>query len=249
MIAETRIGFIGIGAMGSRMAANLARAGHPLTVHDTDPDKVKAFTQSRQARAATSLAEAVLLALNAGGGQRSKVVLSAAVHPRYRAVVRTYLRGTPAAVLVGDEDSAADLERLRLKLDQLTAALVILLTGWARVDALVGIGIAGLILHGAWGLVGEAVDVLMEAVPAHVDVEALQRALEAVDGVEEVHDLHVWTLTTGRYALSAHAVLDPSRRHDAVLDALTAVCRTGFRVDHVTIQLEGENRRPMEPPH
>jgi len=75
--------------------------------------------------AATSLAEAVLLALNAGGGQRSKVVLSAAVHPRYRAVVRTYLRGTPAAILAGDEDHAVDFERLRPQLDQSTAALVI----------------------------------------------------------------------------------------------------------------------------
>jgi 3-hydroxyisobutyrate dehydrogenase len=57
MTAATRIGFIGIGAMGSRMAANLARAGHPLTVHDADPAKVGAFTQSHQARAATSLAD------------------------------------------------------------------------------------------------------------------------------------------------------------------------------------------------
>jgi 3-hydroxyisobutyrate dehydrogenase len=57
MAAETRIGFIGIGAMGSRMAANLARAGHPLTVHDADPDKLAHFTQSHQARAATSLAD------------------------------------------------------------------------------------------------------------------------------------------------------------------------------------------------
>lgn len=131
----------------------------------------------------------------------------------------------------------------------LAASLVILFTGWTPVDALVGMGIAGLILRGAWGLVGEALDVLMEGVPAHVDVEALQRALEAVDGVAEIHDLHVWTLTTGRYALSAHAVLDPTRRHDAVLDALTELCRTCFRVDHVTIQLEGENRRPSEPVH
>ena len=57
MTAESRIGFIGIGAMGSRMAANLARTGHPLTVHDADPDKIEAFTQSYQARAATSLAD------------------------------------------------------------------------------------------------------------------------------------------------------------------------------------------------
>jgi glycine dehydrogenase subunit 1 len=74
---------------------------------------------------ATSLAEAVLLALNAGGGGRNKILLSAAVHPQYRTIIRTYLRGTHAAVLTGDEDHNADLDRIRPQLDQSTAALVI----------------------------------------------------------------------------------------------------------------------------
>ena len=74
---------------------------------------------------ATALAEAVLLALNVGQGKRNKILLSAAVHPQYRAVVRTYLRGTRAAVLAGDEDPSADLDRLKSQLDDATAALVI----------------------------------------------------------------------------------------------------------------------------
>jgi len=74
---------------------------------------------------ATALAEAVLLALNAAAGKRSKIVLSPAVHPQYRAVVKTYLRGTHAATVVGDEDGAADLEQLKRLLDQDTAALVV----------------------------------------------------------------------------------------------------------------------------
>jgi glycine dehydrogenase subunit 1 len=74
---------------------------------------------------ATALAEAVLLALNVGQGKRSKILLSAAVHPQYRAVVRTYLRGTHAVVVAGDEEANADLDRLKSQLDQSTAALVI----------------------------------------------------------------------------------------------------------------------------
>lgn len=74
---------------------------------------------------ATALAEAVLLALNAAADKRSKIVLSAAVHPQYRAVVKTYLRGTHTATVVGDEDGAADLEQLKRLLDQDTAALVV----------------------------------------------------------------------------------------------------------------------------
>src|SRR5512136_1459671 len=74
---------------------------------------------------ATALAEAVLLGLNAAPDKRNKIVLSPAVHPQYRAVVKTYLLGTHAATIVGDQESAADLDQLKALLDQETAALVI----------------------------------------------------------------------------------------------------------------------------
>lgn len=131
----------------------------------------------------------------------------------------------------------------------LGAAIVIVTTGWTLADPLASIAIAVLILRSAWSLVGEAVDVLMEGVPAHVELDALQGALERVPGIAEVHDLHVWTLTTGRYALSAHAVVAGGASHDVVLDGLTDVCRTRFAIDHVTIQVEGHNRRASEPEH
>lgn len=132
----------------------------------------------------------------------------------------------------------------------IAAAVLILTTGWYPADALVSVLIAGLILFGSWKLVREAVDVLMEACPAHVDVDALQRQLTAVDGVEAVHDLHVWTLTTGRYALSAHAVVSEAVSDDRLLDAMTAVCARGFHIDHVTIQLEHDRtRQAKEPGH
>ena len=109
--------------------------------------------------------------------------------------------------------------------------------------------IAGLVLVRAFALVREAVDVLMEAVPPHIDVESLRRGLERVPGTHEVHDLHVWTLTTGRYALSAHAVVSGTVRDDAVLDAMAELCAREFRIDHVTIQLEHTSPCATEPMH
>jgi cobalt-zinc-cadmium efflux system protein len=130
------------------------------------------------------------------------------------------------------------------------AAVVMLATGWYPIDALVSMLIALLILFSSWSLVRDAVDVLMEACPAHVDVDALQRALEDVPGVETVHDLHVWTLTTGRYALSAHALVTEVVSDDRMIDAMEAVCAERFHIEHVTIQLEHDRaRQAKEPGH
>src|SRR5262249_25679406 len=114
-------------------------------------------------------------------------------------------------------------------------------------DPLVSLLTAGLMLFSSWKLVREAVDVLMEAVPSPVDVDRLERALAAVPGVEEVHDLHVWTLTTGRHALSAHVVASGPVSDDTLLAALSDVCRGDFQVEHTTIQVEHENQRLREP--
>ena len=133
------------------------------------------------------------------------------------------------------------------------AGAVILSTGWTAADSVASALIASLILVGSWALVREAVDVLMEAVPAHVDVDSLRRALERVPGTAEVHDLHVWSLTTGRYALSAHAVMNAAAHHtgdgDRVLAAMADLCAREFHIDHVTIQIEYESRRAAEPAH
>jgi cobalt-zinc-cadmium efflux system protein len=131
----------------------------------------------------------------------------------------------------------------------LLAAAVILATGWVPADTLASVAIAVLILGSSWSLVRESVDVLMEAVPAHVDLEELQATLEGVPGTLEVHDLHLWSLTTGHYALSAHAVVDGSVSGDETLARMAAVCAREFHVDHVTIQLESRSRRAEEPAH
>jgi cobalt-zinc-cadmium efflux system protein len=130
------------------------------------------------------------------------------------------------------------------------AGVIIITTGWNAVDAVASALIAGLILLSSWALVSEAVDVLMEAVPGHIDVEAVRRSLEGVPGTDEVHDLHVWSLTSGRYALSAHAVIAPEHADcDAILAAMAEVCARDFQIQHVTIQIEHESRRAAEPTH
>ena len=129
------------------------------------------------------------------------------------------------------------------------AGVVIVVGDWRPADALASLLIVGLIVFGSWALVREAVDVLMEAVPAHIDVETLRLALERVPGTDEVHDLHVWSLTTGRYALSAHAVVNGAAGDDAILAAMADLCAREFQIEHVTIQIEHESRRAAEPVH
>lgn len=119
----------------------------------------------------------------------------------------------------------------------LAACAVIWATGWTPVDALVSVAIAGLILASAVRLVRDATDVLLEAVPSHVDMARLVEDLRDVPELHEVHDLHVWTLTSGFVALSAHGVIDDPYHHRQVLDeVLRRVRRHG--IEHVTFQLE-----------
>jgi cobalt-zinc-cadmium efflux system protein len=119
----------------------------------------------------------------------------------------------------------------------LTAGGIILLTGWNPADALVSLLIAGLILVGAWRLVREATDVLLESAPAHIDVSQVLASLSALPGLEDVHDLHVWTLTSGFVALSGHGVVRDPARHGEVLDSIQT-CVRRFGIEHVTFQLE-----------
>jgi cobalt-zinc-cadmium efflux system protein len=121
----------------------------------------------------------------------------------------------------------------------IVAAGVILLTGWRPADPLISIVIAVLILVSAVRLVGESVDVLLEAAPPHVSLPDLRGAIGAVAGVADVHDVHVWTVSNGVVAMSAHATVPDPGRHQA---ALEEICRRvrAFGIQHVTIQMEKE---------
>jgi len=122
-------------------------------------------------------------------------------------------------------------------------------TGWMQADPAVSILIGVLVLYGSWGLVREGVDILMESVPRHIDLDEMRTDLLAVSGTEEVHDLHVWCLTTRQIALSAHAVVAAGADRDRVLAEMCHLLQTKFDIHHLTLQLECDNRREHEPEH
>jgi cobalt-zinc-cadmium efflux system protein len=124
----------------------------------------------------------------------------------------------------------------------LLAGLVIALTGWTPADAIASAAIALLILAGAWRVLRDSVDVLLEATPRHIALADVERALTTVPGVASVHDLHVWTVTSGMVAMTGHAVLDDlSRAADVLATVEQRMAELG--IHHVTVQLEAERGR------
>lgn len=123
----------------------------------------------------------------------------------------------------------------------LVGAAVMWLTGWYVVDPLISVLISVVIVVGSLRLVRDAVDVLLEAVPSHVDLSAVKELLVKVQGVRDVHDLHVWTIASGMYALSAHLVVaDPTCNNDEILSSVKHELFDRFGIDHTTIQIESE---------
>ncbi len=120
------------------------------------------------------------------------------------------------------------------------AGAVVLAGGSAVVDPIVGLVIAALVLASSWRLIKEPVEVLMEAAPAGLDVEAVGEAICAEDGVRSVHDLHVWTVTPGFGALSAHVVVATGSDRGLALRRLEVLLHERFDLDHTTLQMEEE---------
>lgn len=117
------------------------------------------------------------------------------------------------------------------------AAIVIRYTGWMGADPVASLLTTILIIAGAWSLVRESVNVLLEAAPAHIALDAVRARLETIPKVESVHDLHVWTVTSGMVALSAHAVVRDCQDHQGVLERAHDAC-AAMGIQHITIQLE-----------
>ena len=119
----------------------------------------------------------------------------------------------------------------------IAAALVIRYTGWLQADPIASLLTTALIVRGAWTLVREAVDVLLESTPAHIALGDVRTALQQIPGVESVHDLHVWTVTSGVVAMSAHAIVREADKHQTVLErAHDLLGQMG--IHHVTVQIE-----------
>jgi cobalt-zinc-cadmium efflux system protein len=119
----------------------------------------------------------------------------------------------------------------------ISAAVVIHFTGWLPIDPIISAFLSLLILASAWRLIRESAEILLDKVPPHVEVPEVERRLLAVGGVDRVHDVHVWTVTTGLVAMSAHVVVPELDAHPDTLRRLGDEM-TGLGIHHVTIQLE-----------
>jgi cobalt-zinc-cadmium efflux system protein len=117
---------------------------------------------------------------------------------------------------------------------------VVLATGWLQADPVASLAVAGLILLASARLVMEPLGVLMETAPAGLDVDELVQALGEIDGVSEVHELHVWNVTTGFVALSAHVVVAADRDRDRARRELEYLLRERYGIVHTTLQMEEE---------
>jgi cobalt-zinc-cadmium efflux system protein len=112
--------------------------------------------------------------------------------------------------------------------------------GWQWADPAASVLIALLVVYSAWSLLKEATGVLMEGAPAHIDVDQVFDAMAEVPGVVEVHDLHVWTITSGMESLSAHVVVEEDCFDCDVLGAIRATLHERFGIHHITVQMETE---------
>jgi cobalt-zinc-cadmium efflux system protein len=120
----------------------------------------------------------------------------------------------------------------------ITAGALVLAFGWSWADPLASLGISGLVLWSAWKLLREAVGVLMEWAPPHLDVREIERAIRELPGVGAVHDLHVWTIASGMVALSGHVVAGEDRDPRKLLQEVSDLLHDRFEISHSTIQIE-----------
>ena len=136
--------------------------------------------------------------------------------------------------IVGDTISSAGV---------IVGGLVILSTGWYIIDSLLGIFIGLLILRGAYSLVKESVDIFLEAIPKDLDVKKMLSDLHKIDGVKDIHHLHVWTITSGIYAMSAHVLIKDLlvSKSEQILRQIETLLTNKYNMEHTTIQFESES--------
>lgn len=120
------------------------------------------------------------------------------------------------------------------------AGVGIMATGWNELDPIVGLLISALILLSSWRLIKEPIEVLLERAPAGLDVEAVGMAIARLRGVREVHDLHIWSITSGFPALAAHVTVDATCDVDATREAIEEMLARDFSITHTTLQVTAE---------
>lgn len=120
----------------------------------------------------------------------------------------------------------------------ITAGVLIFAFGWLWADAVSSVLISLIIIFSAWNLIRESVNVLLEGTPAHINLKAVEETIRATENVADVHDLHVWTITSGMDALSVHIIYEPEVSQAALLKTLRQKLHDEFGIDHLTIQME-----------
>lgn len=153
-----------------------------------------------------------------------------------------------AAVLFGGSKESMNVRGAFLEvtgdllgsLGAIAAGIIIITTGWQYADPLFAAGVGLLILPRTWNLLKGALDVLLEGTPSHISIEDVQREIRSVPGVEGVHDLHVWTVTSGFIALSGHVLVSDGVSRDDLLVALRQNLAKRFDIEHITLQVENQ---------
>lgn len=139
-----------------------------------------------------------------------------------------------------------------VSLGVVVAGIVILATGWTWIDPVVSLAIAAIILFGTWRLLVDSLNLILQAVPAGIDPQAVADYLLSIPGVEAVHDLHIWAMSTTETALTAHVVKPGLEDDDDMLMRLRAELNERFGIEHVTLQVErsdvfGDNGEACRP--
>jgi cobalt-zinc-cadmium efflux system protein len=120
----------------------------------------------------------------------------------------------------------------------IVAGLLIVAFGWVWADAVCSVLISLIIIFGAWNLIKESVNVLLEGTPAHINLKAVAETISQTENVTDVHDLHVWTITSGMEALSVHIIYEESASQKELLQTIRTKLHDEFGIDHLTIQME-----------
>jgi cobalt-zinc-cadmium efflux system protein len=130
----------------------------------------------------------------------------------------------------------------------IVSSLVVVFTGYSGLDPIAAVLIGILIMRGAYGLVRDSTNILLEATPRGLKLESIVKTIRSVEGVMGVHDLHVWTITSGLYALSGHVTVDSDTisQGSVILEKIEAKLKDSFGIEHVTLQMEKETLERIE---
>ena len=119
-------------------------------------------------------------------------------------------------------------------------------TDWYIADPIISVLIGLIILYTSWELVKDSINILLQGVPKEIELDKVKLELEKVDGVTNIHDLHVWAVTSGVFTISVHAVVETKIGNDHVLERMERLPADRFHIHHSTIQIENQNRESRE---